>query len=305
MRKALLVLLLVLLPLTTSAAEKVGKFTKHFADSTVVLNTAARIDLDTAVRIEKKVGKFTKHFADSFFEASEKGAFGAEMLIVGKTLKVGVNSAELIIHDENDKDLAGAKITVTPWMPGMGHGVNEEPVVIERGGGLYSIENIMLIMGGHWELRLNIAKDGIEDRVVFDFPNVASEKMELHEHEPTVFKMPAGTKFTRFVTSEEGHFMTTFISEVEPVPLNKIHGWKLYLETADGVPVEMANIAVSGEMPEHSHGMPTKPAVTRNLGGGVYIVSGMKFQMPGWWVVEVAVSSGGKEDKATFNLLLK
>jgi hypothetical protein len=33
-------------------------------------------------------------------------------------------------------------------MPEMGHGVFEKPIIRERGGGLYSVENIVLIMRG-------------------------------------------------------------------------------------------------------------------------------------------------------------
>jgi hypothetical protein len=31
----------------------------------------------------------------------------------------------------------------------------------------------------------------------------------------------------------------------------------------------------------------------------------MKFQMPGWWVVNFTISSGGVEDRVTFNLQLR
>ena len=37
-------------------------------------------------------------------------------------------------------------------------------------------------------------------------------------------------------------------------------------------------------MPEHGHGFPTVPEVTEYLGDGKYLVEGLKFSMPGWWV---------------------
>ncbi len=95
------------------------------------------------------------------------------------------------------------------------------------------------------------------------------------------------------------------MSDSMPVPINKFHGWKVYVETADGKPVTDATIAIDGEMPQHGHGLPTKPRVARNLGGGVYEIEGMKFQMPGWWVVNLTVSSGGVSDRASFNLMLE
>jgi hypothetical protein len=45
--------------------------------------------------------------------------------------------------------------------------------------------------------------------------------------------------------------------------------------------------------------------VVRELGAGSYLIGGMKFSMPGWWIIEFRVKAGDKEDTVTFNLLLK
>jgi hypothetical protein len=58
-------------------------------------------------------------------------------------------------------------------------------------------------------------------------------------------------------------------------------------------------------MPEHGHGLPTEPEVNDETAPGVYLVEGMKFSMPGWWVVTFHVKSGSSEDSVTFNLRLK
>jgi hypothetical protein len=42
----------------------------------------------------------------------------------------------------------------------------------------------------------------------------------------------------------------------------------------NGEPVENATIAVDGDMPEHGHGLPTCPQVTKYLGNGDYLVEG-------------------------------
>ncbi|MCK7471462.1 MAG: FixH family protein [Desulfomicrobium escambiense] len=60
-----------------------------------------------------------------------------------------------------------------------------------------------------------------------------------------------------------------------------------------------------GTMPEHGHGLPTKPRMTQELGSGVYLIEGMKFNMPGWWMVTFTVIAGGQRDSATFNIDLK
>ncbi len=122
-------------------------------------------------------GKFTKHLEDSVMLATNKGLFSVEMVIPDKKLKVGMNSADIIVHNRNDRDVTGADIVVTLWSPNpaMNHGVFNPPVVVEKGLGLYTVENIVLMGEGHWELRINIkwgSEVVTEDNVVFDFPDV-------------------------------------------------------------------------------------------------------------------------------------
>jgi hypothetical protein len=57
-------------------------------------------------------------------------------------------------------------------------------------------------------------------------------------------------------------------------------------------------------MPQHGHGLPTRPQVTRALGDGTYLVEGMKFQMGGWWVVDFTIEVNGQSDSVRFNLAL-
>ncbi len=92
--------------------------------------------------------------------------------------------------------------------------------------------------------------------------------------------------------------------KLEPLVINQIHEWTLHIETADGEPVENARIMVEGDMPEHKHGLPTRPEVTENLGNGDYLVEGMKFNMPGHWEVTFTVTADDGSDAATFDLVL-
>jgi hypothetical protein len=246
-------------------------------------------------------GKFTRHYADSKFVITEDGRYSVEMLVIGDTLKVGMNSLDLVVHDSNDHDVMGAEVEVTPWMPEMGHGVKEVPVVTDRGGGLYSAENVEISMPGMWQIRVKVNSEGVEDSAVFHFANIHAGGM-MHHHEPTATMVPEGLNISRIVESDEGMFRVTWMSDAEPVPVNKVHGWRLYIETADGMPVTDAEIKISGDMPEHGHGLPTKPKVSKNLGSGVYVIQGMKFQMPGWWVMNFTISSGDMKDTVTFNM---
>ena len=98
------------------------------------------------------------------------GLYSVKIVIQDQDLKVGVNTFDIIVHDKNGKEVTGAEINVVPWMPEMGHGVFDKPVVKEKGGGTYSVENVVLIMEGRWEMRLKVKKDNAEDNVTFAFP---------------------------------------------------------------------------------------------------------------------------------------
>jgi len=210
------------------------------------------------------------------------------------------------VHDKNDKDVASAGITVTPWMPEMGHGVYEKPVVTERGGGLYSVENIILIMGGHWELRIKIRKGDAEDSVTFDFPDVKiSETASPDERKAMYSSAPADVDTSTARVSTKKLFKVSYESENVPIPIGRIITWKLNVETADGRPVKNAEITVNGDMPEHGHGLPTQPEVARGMADGNYIVQGLKFSMPGWWVITFKVKTQDMDDTVTFNLVIQ
>ena len=104
--------------------------------------------------------------------------------------------------------------------------------------------------------------------------------------------------------SEQGLYKVTYIAEINPVPINQMLKWTLHVEDAEGQLVENATITVDGDMPQHGHGLPTRPQVTRYLGNGDYRVEGLKFHMPGWWVVDFQIEAGDQQDQVRFNLLL-
>jgi hypothetical protein len=240
----------------------------------------------------------TKHYKETILKKTEKGLFSVEMLIPERELMMGVNEVDVIVHDRKDKDVPGAEITVTPWMPEMGHGVLQEPVVLERGGGLYSVKNIVLIMTGHWELRIKISKDGAEDKAVFDFPGVAAPGHARGMAPPA----PSDLDLSTSALSENKVFRVSYASASEPVPINRVHSWTLTVLTGDGQPVRDAHVTLVGDMPEHGHGFPTEPEVTEQAAAGAYIVEGMKFSMPGWWFY---IEAGDRTDSVSFNLFLR
>jgi len=68
--------------------------------------------------------------------------------------------------------------------------------------------------------------------------------------------------------------------------------------------VRVQPVGVDGGMPQHGHGLPTKPRMTRQLGNGDYVIDGMKFNMGGWWVVKFHLASAAGADSVVFNLKL-
>lgn len=115
---------------------------------------------------------------------------------------------------------------------------------------------------------------------------------------------PADLDLATTQMTENGHYKVTIKPDAEPIAINAMHTWTLHVETPDGKPVEDAVIKVDGDMPQHGHGLPTKPQVTEYLGEGNYRVDGMKFQMTGWWVVEFDIAESGQTDHVKFNLVL-
>lgn len=105
--------------------------------------------------------------------------------------------------------------------------------------------------------------------------------------------------------SDKNLYRVTIIPAVDPIPVNEMHTWTLHVETLGGDIIENAVITIDGDMPEHGHGLPTRPRVTEYLGNGDYLIEGMKFQMPGWWVMEFDITEADQSDHVSFNLDLK
>jgi hypothetical protein len=101
-----------------------------------------------------------------------------------------------------------------------------------------------------------------------------------------------------------GRIYQVSYSPTDTIRLRQLHTWNLRVVTAAGTPVEQATITVDGGMPQHGHGLPTQPRVTRYLGEGTHLVEGMRFNMGGWWVVKVRIAGTDGTDSVTFNLKL-
>jgi hypothetical protein len=97
---------------------------------------------------------------------------------------------------------------------------------------------------------------------------------------------------------------TATLQPLEPLRVRRLQSVPVRITDANGRPVEHASISVDGGMPEHGHGLPTQPRVTRALGAGLYEIEGVRFSMGGWWELRLAIDSAAGADSVTFNLSL-
>ena len=106
---------------------------------------------------------------------------------------------------------------------------------------------------------------------------------------------PDGLDMSRTRTSANGQFVATIEPRGE-IAVSQPLAWTVTVSTDQ--------VSVDGWMPNHAHGLPSAPRVTKDLGGGKFAVEELVFSMAGWWEVNVHVDSAGGADTATFNLTL-
>jgi hypothetical protein len=104
--------------------------------------------------------------------------------------------------------------------------------------------------------------------------------------------------------SAQGRYVVQMEPPAAAPAINQIHAWQIKVSSPDGVPVRHARIAVAGGMPQHGHGLPTRPLVTRELTDGTYLMEGMKFSMTGWWEIKLAIQDAEGADTAVFNTVV-
>lgn len=110
------------------------------------------------------------------------------------------------------------------------------------------------------------------------------------------------TSLTR--ASAARKYVVTLQPPAVPAAVNQLHSWQVKLASPSGAPIAHAQIKVDGGMPQHGHGLPTRPQVTRELSNGTYLIEGMKFSMTGWWEIKLASDGSEGADKVTFNTVV-
>jgi hypothetical protein len=103
--------------------------------------------------------------------------------------------------------------------------------------------------------------------------------------------------------SAAGRYTAT-LQPAEPLRQRVLQTVRVLVADAEGHAVDGATIDVDGGMPQHGHGLPTRPRVTKSFGGGLYEIEGVRFNMGGWWELSLAITGSAGTDEVTFNLKL-
>ena len=115
---------------------------------------------------------------------------------------------------------------------------------------------------------------------------------------------PSATEFGTGPRASASRQFTATLQPDQPLRPRRMQTVRVAIFDAEGRPVDDATIQIDGGMPQHGHGLPTRPRVTRALGNGLYEIEGVRFNMGGWWEFKLAVKTDSGADVITFNLKL-
>ncbi|HEX7705239.1 MAG TPA: FixH family protein [Thermoanaerobaculia bacterium] len=115
---------------------------------------------------------------------------------------------------------------------------------------------------------------------------------------------PASSEFGLGPRNSSAGLYTAVLQPTESLRPRKLQTVQVTLTDAKGQSVDGAVITIDGGMPQHGHGLPTQPRVTKALGNGEYVIEGVRFNMGGWWEFKLAIAGKEGADTVTFNLAL-
>jgi len=115
-------------------------------------------------------------------------------------------------------------------------------------------------------------------------------------------KRPAPSEFGLGPRVSASGRYVAMLEPARPLRPRQMQTVRVIVRDNEGRVIDEANISIDGGMPEHGHGLPTRPRVTRNLGDGMYEIEGVRFNMGGWWEFKLAIAGASGADTVTFNL---
>ena len=80
------------------------------------------------------------------------------------------------------------------------------------------------------------------------------------------------------------------LTSADPAPPRRgMNAWKLIVTDKAGAPISDAEVTVTGTMPDHQHGWPTPPTITKGADGMTFDFAQLNLSMAGVWTVTFEV----------------
>ena len=117
-------------------------------------------------------------------------------------------------------------------------------------------------------------------------------------------RRPAATEFGVGPRSSAHGLYVATLETAGQLRVRQMQTVRVAIVDGNGRAVEGATLAIDGGMPQHGHGLPTRPRMTQAISAGSYQVEGVRFNMGGWWEFKVTITSDRGVDTVTFNLSL-
>lgn len=116
----------------------------------------------------------------------------------------------------------------------------------------------------------------------------------------------ASTPGAHRVTSNAGTFDIVFVTEPSPIPMNEPFEIRACITAPSGDAQAPGNLSlfVDAAMPEHQHGMNTRPHV-EPAENGCYHIEGMLFHMLGRWELYFDITRDGITERAQTEINLE
>lgn len=117
-------------------------------------------------------------------------------------------------------------------------------------------------------------------------------------------KRPAASEFGLGPRSSANGVYVATLEPARELKPRQMQTVRVAVRDAHGTPVDGATLTIDGGMPQHGHGLPTRPRMTKCIAAGTYEIEGVRFNMGGWWEFKVTIASERGTDTVTFNLSL-
>jgi hypothetical protein len=115
-------------------------------------------------------------------------------------------------------------------------------------------------------------------------------------------KRPAASEFGLGPRPSADNLYTATLTPSRELRPRQMQTIRIAIVDREGRAVIGASLTIDGGMPEHGHGLPTRPRMTRVVSDGTYEIEGVRFNMGGWWEFRVTITSERGADTVTFNL---